>query len=81
METHQPLLSGITVIELASVLAGPSVGMYLAELGARVIKVENFVHGGDVTRSWKSSSESKDSDISAYFSSVNWGKESIGLNF
>ena len=32
---------GLTIIELSSVLAGPSVGMFFAELGATVIKIEN----------------------------------------
>ncbi len=47
------------VLELASVLAGPSVGQFFAELGATVIKVENLAGGGDVTRSWKSSPVSR----------------------
>lgn len=74
------LLSGTVVIELASVLAGPSVGMFLAELGATVIKIEHFRQGGDVTRSWKLKSEAAEVDISAYFSSVNWGKQSVGID-
>ncbi|KAA3597890.1 MAG: CoA transferase [Calditrichaeota bacterium] len=69
------------VIELASVLAGPSVGMFFAELGATVLKVENPKTNGDVTRSWKLKSESKENDVTAYFSSVNWGKKSIGIDF
>lgn len=73
-------LAGMKVIELASVLAGPSVGAFLAELGATVIKVENILTDGDVTRQWKVSSESADSDISSYFSCVNWGKLSLALN-
>lgn len=68
------------VIELASVLAGPAVGMFFAELGANVIKIENKTTDGDVTRKWKLPSESADHDISSYFSCVNWGKKSIGLN-
>lgn len=74
----KPLLEGITVIELAGVLAGPALGMFLAEAGARVIKVEP--PAGDVTRTWKLSTENPDDDISAYFSAVNWGKKSIILN-
>lgn len=69
----------LLVIELANVLAGPAVGMFFAELGARVIKVENPETMGDVTRSWKLPSESKETDISSYFSSVNWGKQSIAV--
>ena len=68
------------VIELASVLAGPSVGMFFAELGARVIKVENKQSGGDVTRSWKLAVEDQNHPFSAYYSSVNWGKESWMLD-
>ncbi|RAV97897.1 CaiB/BaiF CoA transferase family protein [Pseudochryseolinea flava] len=67
------------VLELASVLAGPSVGQFFAELGAEVIKVENPTTYGDVTRSWKVSGEKTD-DRSAYFCSVNWGKKSIALD-
>lgn len=75
----RPPLAGLLVIESASVLAGPAVGMFLAELGARVVKIEN-PRGGDVTRSWKLASEAADSDISAYFTAVNWGKSSIALD-
>lgn len=67
------------VLELASVLAGPSVGQFFAELGADVIKVENLKTGGDVTRTWKGSGELTD-DRSAYFCSVNWGKKSVAID-
>lgn len=73
------MFQDIKVLELASVLAGPSVGQFFAELGATVIKVENSKTGGDVTRSWKSAGEQTD-DRSAYFCSVNWGKKSIALD-
>ena len=68
------IFKDLRVIELASVLAGPAVGMFFAELGARVIKIENKVTGGDVTRSWKAPSEDMAADYSAYYCSVNWGK-------
>lgn len=74
------MLRGIKVLELASVLAGPSVGMFFAELGADVLKVENVRTNGDVTRIWKLPSESPDTDISAYYSSVNWGKLSLAVD-
>ncbi|RMI09268.1 MAG: CoA transferase [Calditrichaeota bacterium] len=74
------MLKDLVVLELAGVLAGPAVGMFFAELGATVIKVENPETLGDVTRSWKLPSEKRDSDISAYFSAVNWGKRSIAVN-
>lgn len=78
------MLSDLTVIEFAGVLAGPSVGMFLAELGARVIKVENPASGGDVTRHWTlgdATSQSSDDTPSPYFAAVNWGKESVALDF
>jgi crotonobetainyl-CoA:carnitine CoA-transferase CaiB-like acyl-CoA transferase len=74
-------LKGLKIIELASVLAGPSVGQFFAELGAEVIKVENARIGGDVTRSWLSKSEVPNNTVSAYFSAVNWGKKSITADF
>ncbi|MEO1051069.1 MAG: CaiB/BaiF CoA-transferase family protein [Bacteroidota bacterium] len=73
------MFNQLKVLELASVLAGPGVGQFFAELGADVIKVENVKTKGDVTRSWKLPTE-EDSDISGYFSAVNWGKRSIGLD-
>lgn len=69
----------LKVLELASVLAGPSVGQFFAELGATVIKVENPKTFGDITRSWKGAGETTD-ERSAYFCSVNWGKKSIAVN-
>ena len=72
---HTSLFSGLRVLELASVLAAPAVGMFFAELGATVVKVENARTGGDVTRSWKSSREAANAAVSAYYASVNWGKE------
>jgi crotonobetainyl-CoA:carnitine CoA-transferase CaiB-like acyl-CoA transferase len=71
---------GYKVVELASVLAGPSVGMFFAEMGAEVIKIENKTLGGDITRNWKLASERKDHPFSAYYASVNWGKISLFLN-
>lgn len=73
------MFEDLRVLELASVLAGPSVGQFFAELGATVIKVENPKTYGDVTRSWKGAGEIT-GDRSAYFCSVNWGKRSIGVN-
>jgi crotonobetainyl-CoA:carnitine CoA-transferase CaiB-like acyl-CoA transferase len=70
----------LKVVEFASVLAGPAVGMFFAELGAEVIKIENPTTGGDVTRGWKLPNESPDINRSAYFYSVNWGKKHLFLN-
>lgn len=72
-------LEGLTVIDASTVLAGPSVGMFLAELGANVIKVEHPNHP-DVTRSWKLPTEKPESKISAYFSSINYKKSYHPLN-
>lgn len=74
------MLRNLKVIELASVLAGPSVGMFFAELGARVIKIENPASGGDMTRKWKLASEDPLKKTSAYFASVNYSKEYMWLN-
>lgn len=74
------MLTGLKVIELASVLAGPDVGMFFSELGSEVIKVENKLVNGDVTRKWKSSSENKETNVSAYFSAVNYNKKHLFLD-
>src|SRR5688572_11985072 len=79
MASDQPF-AGLLVLELASVLAGPSVGQFFAELGADVLKIENTSTEGDVTRKWKTAGESTDTDISAYFSCANWGKRSVALD-
>lgn len=73
------VFESLLVVELASVLAGPAVGMFFAELGARVIKVENPGTGGDVTRSWRGASEDP-AVPAAYYSAINWGKESISID-
>ncbi len=78
MQDH--LLSELLVLETAAILAGPAVGMHFAELGARVIKIENKRSGGDITRKWKLPREDPGSPVSAYFSSVNWGKEHMFLD-
>lgn len=74
------VFEGLKVIELASVLAGPSVGMFFAELGAQVIKVENPKTQGDVTRNWRLPSEKKSNAFSAYYACVNYGKSILFLD-
>jgi len=69
------MLENLVVVELASVLAGPSVGLFFEELGAKVIKIENKKSGGDMTRTWKQSGEDPDAPVSAYYSAINWKKE------
>ncbi len=77
---NQPFFANLTVLELGSVLAAPAVGVFFAELGAQVIKVENLVTRGDVTRTWKLPNEDEKTDISSYFSCVNWGKKSLAID-
>jgi crotonobetainyl-CoA:carnitine CoA-transferase CaiB-like acyl-CoA transferase len=80
VEHPDKFFTGITVIELAGVLAGPGAGYFFAELGAKVIKIENPLTHGDVTRSWKLKSEDPKDPASAYFWSVNALKEFIQLD-
>jgi len=68
-------LSGIIIIDLSRILAGPYCTLLLAELGARVIKVEPPQQGDDA-RQYGPFKNGK----SAYFASVNRGKESIALD-
>jgi CoA:oxalate CoA-transferase len=65
----------LLVVDLTRVLAGPYCTMVLAELGARVIKVEN-PDGGDDSRQFEPFVAGR----SAYFLSLNRGKESIALD-
>src|SRR5262245_12736213 len=68
-------LSGIVVLDLTRVLAGPYCTMILADLGARVLKVETPA-GGDDSRGYGPFVNGK----SAYFMAMNRGKESIALD-
>lgn len=69
----------LKIIDLSTVLAGPSVGSFFGELGADVLKIEHPNHP-DVTREWKLPQEEKESPVSAYFSSVNFKKKYLKLN-
>src|SRR5882757_8804299 len=69
-------LEGILVADFSRVLAGPLATQLLADSGARVIKIEE-PGGGDETRRWGPPFVG---GVSAYFLSVNRGKESITLN-
>ncbi len=72
----QPLLSGVRVIDLTRVLAGPYCTMMLGDLGADVIKIEN-PDGGDDTRRWGPPYVAGEA---AYFLSANRNKRSLTLN-
>ena len=73
-------LSGLKVIELARILAGPWAGQTLADLGADVIKVE--APEGDDTRRWGPPFIEREGDRSAaYFHAANRGKRSVTVDF
>jgi glutaryl-CoA transferase len=71
-------LAGLLVLDLSRVLAGPYCTMLLADLGARVVKVEH-PDGGDVTRGWGPPWEPA-TGLSSYYLAVNRNKESISLD-
>ena len=73
-------LTGLKVVELARILAGPWAGQTLADLGADVIKVE--APRGDDTRQWGPPFiEREDDKTAAYFHSCNRGKASVTIDF
>ena len=73
-------LTGVLVVDLSRALAGPHATMMLADLGARVIKVEAPGHGDD-TRGWGPPFVGDaDQRVSTYFLSANRNKESIALD-
>jgi crotonobetainyl-CoA:carnitine CoA-transferase CaiB-like acyl-CoA transferase len=69
-------LAGLKVLELAQIMAGPTCGMMLADLGADVIKVER-IPGGDDTRHMDRPSVRGES---ASFMAMNRNKRGIALN-
>ncbi len=71
----KPPLDGITVVDMSRVLSGPYCTMVLADLGARVIKIERPVLGDD-TRQFGPFQDGR----SAYFMAFNRKKESIALD-
>src|SRR5688572_31549459 len=72
------MLTGVRVLDLTRVLAGPLCTMMLGDLGADVIKVER-PGGGDETRGWGPPFD--DRGESAYFLSVNRNKLSVAADF
>ncbi|WP_295048156.1 CoA transferase, partial [uncultured Paracoccus sp.] len=73
-------LTGLRVVELARILAGPWIGQTLADLGAEVIKVES--PEGDDTRRWgppfidRPRADGSTERVAAYFHAANRGKTS-----
>lgn len=84
MHTDAPL-TGLKVIELARILAGPWIGQTLADLGAEVTKIE--APEGDDTRRWGPPFITRDlpngetETVAAYFHSTNRGKASLTCDF
>src|SRR4051794_23658061 len=81
--TQRAALSGIRVLDMSRILAGPWVGQLLADLGAEVIKIER-PGSGDDTRAWGppflKDREGRDTAESAYFLCTNRGKRSVTLD-
>jgi crotonobetainyl-CoA:carnitine CoA-transferase CaiB-like acyl-CoA transferase len=72
-------LTGVRVLDLSNVLAGPFCAYQLALLGAEVIKVEH-PEGGDLARRLGADKDASARDMGASFVAVNAGKQSITLN-
>lgn len=73
-------LSGLKVVELARILAGPWIGQSLADLGAEVIKVES--PEGDDTRRWGPPFIEREGDkTAAYYYAANRGKTCVTADF
>ena len=70
-------LDGITIVDLTRVLSGPYCTMLLADMGARVIKIER-PGAGDDTRAWGPPFVNGES---SYFLSINRNKASVALDF
>ena len=73
---HPGPLSGMRVLELAQIMAGPTCGMMLADMGADVIKVEKLP-GGDDARDYR---EPRVNGVSAPFLIMNRNKRGIALD-
>ncbi|MGZ5041316.1 MAG: CaiB/BaiF CoA transferase family protein, partial [Usitatibacter sp.] len=76
METGTGALAGMRVLELSQIMAGPTAGMMLADMGADVVKVEKLP-GGDDTRGY---AEPRVNGVSAPFLALNRNKRGIALN-
>ena len=76
MRPTDPPLTGLRVLDLSRVLAGPYCTMMLADLGADVIKIEQ-PESGDETRGWGPPFAGEDA---AYFHAVNRSKRSVALD-
>ena len=73
------LLDGLTVLDFTRVLAGPYCTRLLADLGARVLKIERPGEGDDTRRGYIQLEEGR-LDQASYFVRINAGKESVGVD-
>lgn len=69
-------LNGIRVLDLTNVVAGPVATLYLAMMGAEIIKLENPKNGGDVNRR----ASATDEECNARFCTVNHNKKSVAID-
>ena len=74
-----PLLDGLTVLDFTRVLAGPYCTRLLADLGARVIKIERPGEGDEMRRGFLQLEEGR-TDQATYFIRINAGKQSVALD-
>jgi crotonobetainyl-CoA:carnitine CoA-transferase CaiB-like acyl-CoA transferase len=74
-----PLLDDLTVLDFTRVLAGPYCTRLLADLGARVIKIERPGEGDEMRRGFMQLEEGR-TDQSTYFVRINAGKRSVALD-
>lgn len=72
---HLPL-QGVRVLEVAQIMAGPTCGLMLADLGADVIKIEKFPAGDDARQYQKPG----DSQLPPSFRMINRGKRSLAID-
>jgi 2-methylfumaryl-CoA isomerase len=70
-----PLLNGISIIEASSFVASPTAGLYLAQMGAEVIRVDQIGGGPDFNR-WPKA----DNGASLYWENLNRAKKSVALD-
>lgn len=75
-ESLQRPLAGVRVIEMAQIMAGPTCGLMLSDLGAEVIKIEKWP-GGDDARQYQ---KPGDSALPPSFRMINRGKRSLALD-
>lgn len=76
-------LSHLRVLDLSRVLAGPTTGQILADLGAEVIKIERPGRGDDTRHwgpPWFTGDNADQAGESAYYLSANRGKKSVGVD-